>query len=338
MELQTVWFALVGALWTGYFVLEGFDFGVGALLPVLGRDPLDRRVLLQTVGPRFDANEVWLLVAVAATFAAFPPWYAAIFSAFYVPVLLILLTLVARVVAVAFRDRRSDPAWQLVCDRAIVVGSLVPPLLWGLTFAALLHGLPIDQHGEYLGVPADVLSPFALLGGLTVLALSVTHGAVFLTLRTTGSLRVRARRVAGILGVVTAALLVCFLFAALRPTFDGSAVVTAIASVATLGAGLLAGRAGREGWAFVGTAITIALFVSTLFLTLYPDLIFSTIDPEYSLTVDNASSTPSTLGLLTWVAGLFLPLVVAYQAWSYWVFRQRVGRGTVGPPPPSGGC
>ncbi|MGW5359191.1 cytochrome d ubiquinol oxidase subunit II [Actinopolymorpha pittospori] len=333
MELQTVWFVLIGALWTGYFVLEGFDFGVGALLPVLGRHPLDRRALLQTVGPRFDANEVWLLVAVAATFAAFPPWYAALFSAFYVPVLLILLTLVARVIAVAFRDRRSDPTWQVACDRAIVLGSLVPPLLWGLTFAALLRGLPIDQHGEYLGVPVDVLSPFALLGGLTVLALSVTHGAVFLTLRTTGSIRDRARRVAGIVGVVTAALLVWFLFAALGPTFEGSAVVTAIASVATLGAGLLAGRAGREGWAFVGTAITIALLVSTLFLTLYPDLIISTIDPEYSLTVDNASSTPSTLGLLTWVAGLFLPLVVAYQAWSYWVFRQRVGRGTVGTPP-----
>jgi cytochrome d ubiquinol oxidase subunit II len=333
MELQTVWFVLIGALWTGYFVLEGFDFGVGALLPVLGRDRLDRRVLLQTVGPRWDANEVWLLVAVAATFAAFPAWYAALFSAFYVPVLLILLTLVVRVIAVAFHARTPDPAWQLACDRAIVAGSLVPPLLWGLTFAALLRGLPIDQHGEYLGVPLDVLSPFALLGGLTVLALSVTHGAVFLTLRTTGPIRDRARRVASVVGVVTVVLVVGFLFAALGPAFDGAAAVTAIASVATLGAGLLAGRAGREGWAFVGTAITIALVVSTLFLTLYPDLISSTIDPEYSLTVDNASSTPSTLRLLTWVGGFSLPLVVAYQAWSYWVFRQRVGRGAASTPP-----
>jgi cytochrome d ubiquinol oxidase subunit II len=321
MELTTVWFALVAALFVGYFVLEGFDFGVGILLPVLGRDDKQRRVLINTIGPVWDGNEVWIITAGGAMFAAFPEWYATLFSGFYLPLLLILVALILRGVAFEYRGKRPDPRWKARWDAAIFFGSLLPAVLWGIAVANIARGVPLDADHEYTGGLLDLLHPYALLGGLTTLALFVTHGAVFLALKTTGDIRARANALAGRVGVAAAALAAAFL-AWTAPA--GLAVVCALAAVAALVGAVIANRRGREGWAFLGTATGIALAVATLFAGLYPDVLPSTVDPAHSLTVDNAAATPYTLRILSWVALFFAPLVLLYQGWTYWVFRRRL--------------
>jgi cytochrome bd ubiquinol oxidase subunit II len=329
MQLVTVWFCLIAILWVGYFVLEGFDFGVGALLPVLGRDNTDRRILINTIGPLWDGNEVWVIVAGGATFAAFPEWYATLFSGFYLPLLLILLALIFRGVAFEYRGKKSDPTWHRRWDAAIVVGSVVPALLWGVAFANIVRGVQIDRAHEYVGGFWTLLNPYALLGGLTTLALFITHGAIFLALKTSGDIRQRAHRVASRMGLATALLAVAFLGWTLGIRFNAAAAVTAIITALAFVAGLVANRLRREGWAFFGTAAAIALAVVTLFLTLYPNVMPSTIDPAYSLTVHNASSTALTLKIMTWVAVIFTPIVLLYQGWTYWVFRKRIGRENI---------
>src|SRR3712207_392604 len=211
MTLPEFWFALVGFLFCGYFLLEGFDFGVGMLLPVLGRDDTDRRVMINTIGPVWDMNETWLIVAGAGLFAAFPYWYATLFSGFYLPLLLILLALILRGVAFEYRGKRPEPAWKARWDAAVVAGSVLPAVLWGVAFAAIVRGVPLDADHEYAGGPLTLLPPHGLLGGLTTLALSVTHGAVFLALKTTGDVRARANALAGRFGLAAAALTVPFL-------------------------------------------------------------------------------------------------------------------------------
>jgi cytochrome bd ubiquinol oxidase subunit II len=326
MELTIVWFLLIAALWVGYFVLEGFDFGVGILLPVLGRDDRERRVLINTIGPVWDGNEVWLIVAGGATFAAFPEWYATLFSGFYLPLLLILVALILRGVAFEFRGKRAEPEWKAWWDRAVFWGSLVPAVLWGVAFGNIVRGVPIDADHEYAGNLLDLLNPYALLGGLTTLALFVTHGAVFLALKTHGDIRTRANRLAGRVGLVAAVVTVGFLGWTLLSYADGAdAVILAAAAAVALVCGLAANRIGREGWAFVGSAIAIGLAVVALFAGLFPDVMPSSTDSAYSLTVHNASSTPYTLEIMTWVAACFTPIVIGYQAWSYWVFRRRIG-------------
>ncbi|HSK25400.1 MAG TPA: cytochrome d ubiquinol oxidase subunit II [Jiangellales bacterium] len=330
MELTTVWFVLIAVLWTGYFVLEGFDFGVGVLLPVLGRDDRERRVLINTIGPVWDGNEVWVLVAGGATFAAFPEWYATLFSGFYLPLLLILVALILRGVAFEYRGKRPEATWKARWDLAIFWGSLLPAVLWGVAFANIVRGVPIDADKEFVGSLLDLLNPYALLGGATTLALFVTHGAVFLALKTHGDVRERANAIAARTGVVAAAVAVVFL-AWTQLSYGGGAstlVLSVLAALALVGA-LAANRAGREGWAFVGTAVTIGLAVVTLFAGLYPDVMPSSLDPAWSLTVDNASSTPYTLRIMTWVAVVFTPVVLAYQGWTYWVFRRRIGVGSI---------
>jgi cytochrome bd ubiquinol oxidase subunit II len=329
MQLVTVWFCLIAVLWVGYFVLEGFDFGVGALLPVLGRDNTDRRILINTIGPLWDGNEVWVIVAGGATFAAFPEWYATLFSGFYLPLLLILLALIFRGVAFEYRGKKSDPTWQRRWDAAIVVGSVVPALLWGVAFANIVRGVQIDRAHEYVGGFWALLNPYALLGGLTTLALFITHGAIFLALKTSGDIRQRANRVASQMGLATAVLAVAFLGWTLGIRFNAAAAVTASITALAFVAGLVANQLRREGWAFFGTAAAIALAVVTLFLTLYPNVMPSTIDPAYSLTVHNASSTALTLKIMTWVAVIFTPIVLLYQGWTYWVFRKRIGRENI---------
>jgi cytochrome d ubiquinol oxidase subunit II len=324
MELTTVWFTLIAGLWIGYFVLEGFDFGVGILLPVIGRDEPERRAMLRTIGPVWDGNEVWLIVAGGATFAAFPEWYATLFSGFYLALFAILVALIVRGVAIEYRNKRGGQAWRARWDRGIALGSLVPALLWGVAFGNIVQGVPIDANREFTGTVFTLVNPYALLAGLTTLLLFVTHGAVFLALKADGVIRERANRVAGLTGTVTAVVAVAFL--AWTQAIRGDAISAALAALAALTfvAALVANRLRREGWAFLGTAVTIALAVASLFVALFPDVMPSTTDPAYSLTTTNAASTPYTLAIMTVVALVFAPIVLVYQGWSYWVFRRRV--------------
>jgi cytochrome d ubiquinol oxidase subunit II len=325
MELTTVWFTLIAVLWCGYFMLEGFDFGVGMLLPVLGRGETERRVLLNTIGPVWDGNEVWLLVAGGATFAAFPEWYATLFSGFYLPLLIILVALIIRGVAFEYRGKIDDARWRQRWDLCIIIGSLVPALLWGVAFGNIVRGVKIDANGEYVGGFFDLLNPYALLGGLTTLTLFALHGSVFLGLRTTGELRQRAIRLALRIAAVVVPVAAAFLlWTQLRDGTLASWLLSAAAAVALIAA-IPFIRAGREGWAFALTAATIVLATAALFVTLFPNVMPSTLDPAYSLTVHNASSTPYTLKVMTWVAVIFTPIVLIYQGWTYWVFRRRIG-------------
>jgi cytochrome d ubiquinol oxidase subunit II len=325
VELTTVWFLLIAVLFTGYFILEGFDFGVGILLPILGRDDRERRVLINTIGPVWDGNEVWLLTAGGAMFAAFPEWYATLFSGFYLPLLLILLALIARGVAFEYRHKHPEPTWKARWDAAIFTGSLLPAVLWGVAFANILRGVPLAADHEYTGGLVDLLNPYALLGGATTAALFTTHGAVFLALKTTGDIRHRAGTLAVRTGGAAAVLAVAFLSWTLTIRSSPAAVVLAVTAAAALLAGLAAARIRREGWAFTGTAAAIGLAVATLFTALFPNVLPSTDNPAGTLTVDNAASTAYTLTLMTWVAAIFTPIVLAYQGWTYWVFRKRIG-------------
>jgi cytochrome bd ubiquinol oxidase subunit II len=325
VDLTTVWFLLIAVLFTGYFVLEGFDFGVGMLLPVLGRDDRERRVLINTIGPVWDGNEVWLITAGGAMFAAFPEWYATLFSGFYLPLLLILLALIVRGVAFEYRPKRPEAAWKRRWDMAIVVGSVVPAVLWGVAFANIVRGVPLTADHEYAGGLVDLLTPYALLGGLTTAALFLTHGAVFIGLKTTGEVRDRANRLAGRTGLAATVLAAGFLAWTLALRSTPAAVALAAAAAVALVAALAANRVRREGWAFTGTATAIGLAVAALFAALFPAVLPSTLDAGGTLTVDNASSTPYTLKIMTWVAVVFTPIVLAYQGWTYWVFRKRIG-------------
>ncbi len=324
MELTTIWFALIAILWIGYFVLEGFDFGVGILLRVLGRDEPERRAMLRTIGPVWDGNEVWLIVAGGATFAAFPEWYATLFSGFYLPLFLILVALIVRGIGIEYRNKRGDLAWRNGWDTAIAFGSLVPAVLWGVAFANIVAGVPIDADKQYTGNLLTLLNPFGLLGGLATLLLFVTHGLVFLALKTDGDLRDRAAGLVPRVGLPTAVVAVAFLAWANVQTGGVLSIVAAVVAALAFVGALAAARLRREGWAFIGSAATIALAVASLFLALFPDVMPSSTDPAFSLTTTNAASTPYTLSIMTVVAVVFTPLVLLYQGWTYWVFRKRV--------------
>ena len=324
MELTTVWFLAIAGLWIGYFVLEGFDFGVGMLLRVLGRNEPERRAVITTIGPVWDGNEVWLIVAGGATFAAFPEWYATLFSGFYLPLFAILVSLILRGVALEYRGKRDDLLWRGRMDTLITIGSVVPAFLWGLTFANLVRGVPLDASYEYVGNLGDLLSPFALLGAAAFTAVFVAHGAIFLALRTTDDLRARANRLASLTGLAAAVLVVAFLWWAQAIRGDTASVIVAIGAVVAFAGGLLANRVRREGWAFIGTALAVALAVTSLFAAMFPAVMPSTLDPGSTLTTVDAASTPYTLKILTIIAAIFLPLVLLYQGWTYWVFRKRV--------------
>ncbi|TIC81819.1 cytochrome d ubiquinol oxidase subunit II [Nocardioides sp. GY 10127] len=327
MELTTVWFSLITILWIGYFALEGFDFGVAMLLPVLGRTERERRVLINTIGPVWDGNEVWVLVAGGATFAAFPEWYATLFSGFYLPLLLILCGLIVRGLGFEYRHKRDDARWRRNWDLALIIGSFVPALLWGVAFANILRGVPIEElngHLEYTGGFFNLLNPYALLGGLMTLTLFLTHGAMYIALKTDGDVRYRARALSVRLGVGAAVIAVAFLLWTQVMTGSVASAVAFVVAALCLVGGIVAALQGREGWAFVGTFVTIAAGVAGLFLALFPNVMPSSIDAAYNLTTTNASATAYTLTVMTVVAAIFTPIVLAYQAWSYWVFRKRI--------------
>jgi cytochrome bd ubiquinol oxidase subunit II len=335
MELTTVWFGLIAVLWIGYFCLEGFDFGVGMLLPVLAEDDTERRVLINTIGPVWDGNEVWVLVAGGATFAAFPEWYATLFSGFYLPLLLILVALIVRGLAFEYRAKRDDDTWRRNWDVTLFVGSLVPSLLWGVAFANILRGVPIDRDLEYVGGFFNLLNPYALLGGAMTLLLFLTHGAMFIALKTDGPIRVRAGRLAVRVGLAAAVAAVAFLGWTQLATGSAASAVAFTAAAAALLAGLYAAYRGREGWAFTGTFATIALGVAGLFLALFPDVMPSSLAAGVSLTTTNASATHYTLTIMTVVAVIFTPVVLAYQSWTYWVFRKRIATHHIPPAVPA---
>ncbi|MGW8062083.1 cytochrome d ubiquinol oxidase subunit II [Streptomyces ziwulingensis] len=325
MELHDVWFVLIAVLWTGYFFLEGFDFGVGVLTRLLARNRAEKRVLINTIGPVWDGNEVWLLTAGGATFAAFPEWYATLFSGFYLPLLVILVCLIVRGVAFEYRVKRPEERWQRNWETAIFWTSLIPAFLWGVAFGNIVGGVKIDQDMEYVGSVGDLLNPYALLGGLVTLTLFTFHGTVFTALKTVGEIRERARALALRVGLLTAALALVFLLWTQFDSGDGKSLVALAVAVASLVVALMANQAGREGWAFTLSGLTIVAAVAMLFLTLFPNVMPSTLEAEWSLTVTNASSSPYTLKIMTWLAAVATPVVLLYQGWTYWVFRKRIG-------------
>jgi cytochrome d ubiquinol oxidase subunit II len=280
--------------------------------------------MIRTIGPVWDGNEVWVLVAGGATFAAFPEWYATLFSGFYLALFLILVALILRGIGIEYRNKRGDLAWRGRMDILIAIGSFLPALLWGVAFANIVQGTPIDADKEFQGNLITLLNPFGLLGGVTTLLLFITHGLLFLTLKTDGEIRERARRLTLPVGLVTAVVAVVFLLWANAIRGDMlSLAVALVAAVAFLGA-LAAARLKKEGWAFFGSALTIGLAVVSLFLALFPDVMPSSLDPAWSLTTTNAASTPYTLMIMTIVAVIFVPVVLIYQVWTYYIFRKRV--------------
>ncbi|WP_136707150.1 cytochrome d ubiquinol oxidase subunit II [Agromyces sp. H66] len=329
MDLSVLWFWIVAFLFVGYFVLDGFDFGVGMSMPFLGRDDTDRRVIINTIGPVWDLNETWVIVAGASLFAAFPEWYATLFSGFYLPLLLILLALIARGVSFEYRHQRPESQWKRRFDLMIIVGSAVPALLWGVAFANIVQGVPLDEDHNYTGTLFDLLNPYALLGGLTTLLLFFTYGAVFVSLKTEDGLRERARRLASRSGLLTVVVAAGFLaWTGLAHGTFWFWVLAAIAALTLIGAWLANAR-GAEGTAFTLLAITVASAVAALFAALFPDVMPASNDPANSLTVANASSSAYTLTVMSWLALLVMPLVLAYQGWTYWIFRKRVTRASV---------
>ncbi|MDL9945548.1 cytochrome d ubiquinol oxidase subunit II [Gordonia sp. ABSL11-1] len=351
MGLPEFWFLIIAVLFVGYFVLEGFDFGVGMLMPFLGSshtggddqvaagdvlaDPdKRRRAILNTIGPVWDGNEVWLLTAGGALFAAFGGWYATMFTAFYLPLFLILVGLITRVCAIEWRGKINDPKWRTWADIGIGLGSWIPAILWGVAFANVIRGLPIDADAQYTAGFFNLLNPYALLGGATTLLAFLTHGAVFLALKTNGVLQQDSMKYASRLAIPTLVVAAAFLLWTQFAYGNGwtwiPVLIAAVAAVVMV----LATRLKWEGIAFLATSVAIAGTVATLFSVLYPNVLPSTTNPAYNLTIDNTSSSHYTLTIMTWAALFITPVVIGYQAWSYWVFRKRISVDQI--PEPSG--
>ncbi|MFD1504698.1 cytochrome d ubiquinol oxidase subunit II [Georgenia yuyongxinii] len=334
MDLPLLWFLLIAVLWTGYLVLEGFDFGVGMLLKPFARDEKERRVLLRSIGPVWDGNEVWLLTAGGATFAAFPEWYATMFSGMYLPLLLILLALIVRVCAIEWRAKIDDPAWRNRWDWAHTIGAWVPAVLWGVAFANLVQGMEIeviDGNHQLVGGFFSLLTPFTLLGGVMTAVVFLTHGAVFLALKTDGEVRERAGALAQRLSVVS--VVVAGAWAVWAQLAFSAHVWTwaplAVAALALVGV-VVTTRARREGWAFTLNALAIVAAVVLIFGTMFPNVMPSSIDPAFSLSIDAAASSQATMQVMSVVALVLVPVVLAYQGWTYWVFRKRISTHEIG--------
>ncbi len=337
MGLQELWFFLIAALFLGFLVLEGFDFGVGMLMAPLGAagegdSETRRRAVLNTIGPVWDANEVWLITAGAAMFAAFPNWYATVFSALYLPLLAILFAMILRIVGIEWRGKVDDTRWRGWADAAIAIGSWLPAILWGVAFAILVRGLPIDaEHRVHLSI-TDVLNAYTLLGGLATASLFLFYGAVFIALKTAGPVRADAFRFAKVLALPAIVLAGGFgLWTQLAHGKGWTWLALGVAVVALLTAVALMFSGRREGWAFVCTVVVVAAVAVLLFGSLYPNLLPSTLNPEWSVTIYNGSSTPYTLKIMTWASLTLLPLVMLYQGWTYWVFRHRISAEAIPP-------
>lgn len=331
MDLETFWFILIAVLWAGYFVLEGFDFGVGMLLPFVGRDDGERGAMLRTIGPVWDANEVWLVVAAGATFAAFPAWYGTMFSGFYLALLLILVCLIIRVVSFEWRTKGESPRWRALWTWCNTIGSAGVALIWGIGLWCLVYGVPIDSDGGFAGSFRDLFSPFTVLAGISMVLLFAFHGAIFLTLRTVGELRERAEHAARRLALpaaLVAAAVVAWTVAVAGDRNDKDLfppALPAALAIAALALAVVFLFLGRNGRAFTMTGLATISLVATLFVSLYPRVMVSSPDFENSLTVEGAASSPYALKVMSVVALIFVPIILIYQGWTYYVFRHRVG-------------
>ncbi|TGE31722.1 cytochrome d ubiquinol oxidase subunit II [Desulfosporosinus sp. Sb-LF] len=327
MDLNILWFILITVLFVGFFFLEGFDFGVGILLPFLGKNDTERRVIINTIGPHWDGNEVWLITAGGAMFAAFPNWYATLFSGFFLALFLVLVAVIIRGVAFEFRSSDNSIRWRATWDGMIFTGSFLSSLLWGVAVANLIKGVPINAKMQYVGTFFDLLSPYAIVGGLTTLFVFTFHGALFLSLKTVGHMAERSSKAARSIGFI--AIPVVLLMAGLTylqtDLFNNlGAGITLIASgVALILANVLI-RLRKAGWAFVVNGLTILLFTVSMFWGLFPRVMVSSLNMKWSLTIYNASSSPYTLKIMTIIALTMVPIVLLYQGWTYWVFRKRV--------------
>ena len=332
MRLLPLWFIIITVLWTGFFVLEGFDFGVGMLHNAVGKDETERRAAINTIGPLWDGNEVWLIVAGAAMFAAFPGWYATMFSGFYLALVLLLASLIVRGVSFEYRGKRDAIRWRRTWDVLLTAGSLLAPLLIGVALGDLLHGLPINSSQNYTGSFWDLLQPYALLTGITLVLICLLHGATFLSLKTTGDMRERAGRLARRVAPLTGAAVVAFVIwthVTARSTFflnpiELLAVLAVIAAIWLV-------HERRDGFAFAATTVTMAACIVSIFTGLYPNVMVSSTSPAYNLTVHNTASGAYSLKVMTVVAVILLPVVLAYQTWTYYVFRRRVSRSDFEP-------
>jgi cytochrome bd ubiquinol oxidase subunit II len=327
MDLNILWFILISVLFVGFFFLEGFDFGVGILLPFLGKNDLDRRVIINTIGPHWDGNEVWMITAGGAIFAAFPNWYATLFSGFFLALFFVLFALILRGVAFEFRSSHTGSRWRNAWDWSIFTGSLLSAILWGVAVANLIKGVPIDAKMQYVGTFFDLLSPYTILGGLTTLFVFLFHGALFLSLKSTGSIAQRSSKTAQSLGLI--AILIVLAMAVMTyiqtDLFSNlGAGITLLASGITL---ILANgflRSKKAKTAFILNGLTILLFTIAVFWGLFPRVMISSLNMNWSLTIYNSSSSPYTLKIMTMVALTMVPIVLLYQGWTYWVFRKRV--------------
>lgn len=334
MDLSVLWFWVVAFLFVGYFVLDGFDFGVGMSLPFLGKDDVSRRQVINTIGPVWDLNETWVIVAGACLFASFPEWYASLFSGFYLPLLLILLTLILRGVSFEYRHQRPEATWRGRFDAMIVIGSAVPALLWGVAFGNIVQGVPLDADHVFRGNLLTLLNPYGLLVGVTTLLLFFLHGTYFVAMKTDGQVQADARRLSRRLAIPTVLVAAgtvvwTIVIAAGRPSLLWAAIACGAVAAVFLVNSVIFSMLRKDGWAFFCAAVTIMSAVAMLFSALFPNVMPSTIDAANSLTIANASSTSYTLQIMSWTALIALPLVIAYQTWTYWVFRKRVTRKSI---------
>ncbi len=325
MQLHTIWFIIIAVFWVGFFVLEGFDFGVGVLHRIIGRDETERRIAINTIGPWWDGNEVWLIVAGAAMFAAFPGWYATMFSALYLALVLVLLALFARGVSFEYRGKRESARWRAGWSWALAVGSALIPLLLGVGFGDLLHGLPINAQHDYTGNFFDLLTGYGLMTGVALLTLCLLHGSTFLALRTTGAIRDRARTAGHRIGMIAVVVNLAWVIWTLVVIGGGTVPepTQIFGLIAVIFAQQLA-RTNYDGWAFAASAFGIAAAIGQIFIALYPNVMVSSTNHAYNLTVNNAAAGHYALVVMTVVAVLLMPLVLLYQGWSFHVFRQRV--------------
>ena len=327
--LPTIWFFAIGVLWIGYLILEGFDLGVGMHMIFSAKSETQRRVMLNTIGPVWDGNEVWLLTAGAATFAAFPFWYASLFSTLYVPLTLALLGLIFRAVAIEYRGKGSSERWTRNWDIALGWGSVVVAFCVGALLALTTTGLPIDSNGDRVGGPFVWLNGYAVLGGLALVGFCLVHGAAFLALKTDGDIRTRAGRFVTRWSPIALLPLVAWVFIV---QFHGGKLITLLpiaGAVVALVFGWLNARRGREKRAFAGIAIFLGLGALAIFGAVYPVVLPSTISHAYDLTITNASSGSYTLTVMSVVTAFGLPLVLLYQGWTYWVFRKRISESHI---------
>ncbi len=329
MNYESIWFVLIAILFIGYFILEGFDFGVGILLPFVAKSDTERRMVINTIGPHWDGNEVWLITVGGAMFAAFPNWYATLFSGFYIALFLMLIALIIRGVAFEFRSKVGSIRWRNFWDWSIFVGSLIPAFLWGVAFTNFIRGVPIGENFRFVGNFWDLINVYSIMGGLVTLTGFIVQGAIFLSMKLETSFAERINRLAMKLWIPNIIVLILFVietyfFTDIIDQLGVNPGVVPIGAVLSLFAVGWFIKIQQNYWAFIMNSFAIIFSASTIFMILYPRVLISSIDPMYNLTIMNSASGEYTLKIMSIIALIFLPIVIGYQGWSYWIFRRRI--------------